>query len=169
LQYISGDPRFSNIKQGSQNLIATWAKKEFRNLKTAYEAGVSVPSPYQVRRNILAMEFMGDSEGNPYLTLVDADPITSQDYDDVIEETTKLYNKANLVHADLSPYNIFKDVDHARIILFDFGSSVDIKHPNSKQFLTRDIVNINNFFAKHGVKILTNELAIKRVIGEINN
>jgi RIO kinase 1 len=73
------------------------------------------------------------------------------------------------VHADLSPYNIFKDVDHARIILFDFGSSVDIKHPNSKQFLKRDIVNINNFFAKHGVKILTNELAIKRVIGEINN
>jgi RIO kinase 1 len=169
LQYIAGDPRFSNIKQGSQNLIATWAKKEFRNLKTAYEAGVNVPSPYQVRRNVLAMEFMGDSEGNPYLNLVDADPITSEDYDDVIEETAKLYNKANLVHADLSQYNIFKDVDHARIILFDFGSSIDIKHPKSKEFLTRDIVNINNFFAKHGVKILPNELAIKRVMGEKNN
>ena len=130
---------------------------------------MNVPSPYQVRRNVLAMEFMGDSEGNPYLNLVDADPITSEDYDDVIEETAKLYNKANLVHADLSQYNIFKDVDHARIILFDFGSSIDIKHPKSKEFLTRDIVNINNFFAKHGVKILPNELAIKRVMGERNN
>jgi RIO kinase 1 len=61
-----------------------------------------------------------------------------------------LYQKANLVHADLSEYNIFR-TDRG-IMLFDFGSAVDVKHPNSKQFLVRDVLNINRFFEKRGVE-----------------
>ena len=35
--------------------------------------------------------------------------------------------------------------------MFDFGSAVDIKHPNAKEFLERDIRNITKFFVKRGL------------------
>jgi RIO kinase 1 len=165
MQYIDGDPRFSHIKKGTRNLIATWAKKEFKNLKTAYNNGVRVPAPYDVRRNVLVMDFIGDSEGNPAPTLLNSESVTSEDYNEIIQQTSKLYQKAELVHADLSEYNIFKSSD-GRITFFDFGSSVNIKHPNSKQFLIRDLININGFFEKRGIQVLNNDLAIQQIIGE---
>ena len=164
MQYIDGDPRFSHIKKGSRNLIATWAKKEFKNLKTAYNNGVNVPVPYEVRRNVLVMDFIGDDEGNPCSNLVYSESVTSKDYDEIILQASKLYQKAELVHADLSEYNIFKCRD-GRIMFFDFGSSVNIRHPNSKQFLIRDIININGFFVKRGIQVLNNDLAIQEIIG----
>jgi RIO kinase 1 len=165
LQYIAGDPRFSHTKRGSRNLISIWAKKEFKNLRTAYENGVRVPAPLKVRQNILVMEFIGNDAGVPCPILVNSNHVTSSDYKEIIEQISKLYQKAELVHADLSEYNIFK-CPNGKIILFDFGSSVNIKQPNSRQFLARDIVNINTFFTKRGVKVLDMESAIHRVTGE---
>ena len=164
LQYIAGDPRFSDIKKGSRNLISIWAKKEFKNLQTAYKSGVSVPFPHYVRRNVLVMEFIGDEDGNPCSNLLSSDSVTSEDYEEVMEQTSKLYQKAQLVHADLSEYNIFKCAN-GRIMLFDFGSSVNTRHPNSKQFLIRDIVNVNRFFEKRGIEVLNIELAIEKITG----
>ncbi len=165
LQYIAGDPRFSYTKRGSRNLISIWAKKEFKNLQTAYENGVRVPAPLKVRQNILVMEFIGNDAGVPCPILVNSNHVTSSDYKEIIRQISKLYQKAELVHADLSEYNIFK-CPNANIILFDFGSSVNIKQPNSQQFLKRDIANINTFFTKRGVKVLDMESAIHRVTGE---
>src|SRR5918911_17637 len=165
LQYIAGDPRFSYIKRGSRNLISIWAKKEFKNLQTAYENGVRVPAPLKVRQNILVMEFIGDDAGVPCPILVNSNSVTAKDYKEIIGQISKLYQKADLVHADLSEYNIFK-CPNGNIILLDFGSSVNIKQPNSRQFLTRDIANINTFFRKRGVKVLDLESAINRVTGE---
>jgi RIO kinase 1 len=165
LQYIAGDPRFSHTKRGSRNLISIWAKKEFKNLQTAYQNGVRVPAPLKVRQNILVMEFIGNDAGVPCPILVNSNHVTSSDYKEIIGQISKLYQKAELVHADLSEYNIFKCPD-GKIILFDFGSSVNIKQPNSRQFLKRDIANINTFFTKQGVKVLDMESAIHRVTGE---
>ena len=165
LQYIAGDPRFSYTKRGSRNLIAIWAKKEFKNLQTAYENGVRVPVPIKVRQNILVMEFIGNEAGVPCPALVNSNHVTSNDYKEIIRQISKLYQKAELVHADLSEYNIFK-CPNGNIILFDFGSSVNIKQPNSQQFLKRDIANINTFFSKRGVKVLDMKSAIHRVTGE---
>ena len=164
LQYIAGDPRFSDIKKGSRNLISVWAKKEYKNLQTAHKNGVSVPTPYYVHQNVLVMEFIGDEDGNPCASLVNSDSVTSEDYREIMQQTSKLYQKAELVHADLSEYNIFKSVD-SRIILFDFGSSVNTKHPNSKQFLIRDIINVNRFFEKRGIEVLNMELAVEKITG----
>lgn len=164
LQYIAGDPRFSDIKKGSRNLISIWSKKEFKNLQTAHKNGVSVPVPFYVRQNVLVMEFIGDEGGNPCTSLVNSNSVTLEDYGEVIQQISKLYQKAELVHADLSEYNIFKSVD-GRIILFDFGSSVNTKHPNSLQFLNRDIINVNRFFEKRGIEVLNMELAVEKITG----
>ncbi|MDQ3872479.1 MAG: serine protein kinase RIO [Thermoproteota archaeon] len=161
MQYLVGDPRFSNIKPGSRNLIKAWARKEFKNLQTAHASGVLVPLPIAVRKNLLVMEFIGDSEGNSTTTLLDTEDITSDDYLQVIEQLKILYQKAKLVHADLSEYNIFKT--KSGIMLFDFGSAISIQHPNSKQFLVRDVLNINKFFEKQGIGILDTALVVEKI------
>jgi RIO kinase 1 len=163
MQYIVGDPRFSDIKRGSRSLIAAWARKEFKNMQAAHAAGVRVPSPIAVKKNVLVMEFVGDSEGNSAPPLVESQ-VTSDDYRQVIEQVTILYQKARLVHADLSEYNIFK-TDRG-IMLFDFGSAVDVQHPNSKQFLVRDVVNVNRFFEKRGIEVLDAAQAIEKIRGD---
>ena len=54
-----------------------------------------------------------------------------------------LYNKAELVHADLSEFNIlYGDQPY----LIDMGQSVTRDHPRALPFLMRDIRNINRFF-----------------------
>jgi RIO kinase 1 len=163
MQYIVGDPRFSDIKRGSRSLISAWARKEFKNMQAAHAAGVSVPAPIAVKKNVLVMEFIGDKEGNPAPSLVESE-VTSKDYKQVMEQVKKLYQKARLVHADLSEYNIFK-TDRG-VMLFDFGSAVDIQHPNSKQFLVRDVVNVNRFFEKRGVGVLDAAQAVEKIKGD---
>lgn len=163
MQYIVGDPRFSDIKRGSRSLIAAWARKEFKNMQAARAAGVRVPAPIAVKKNVLVMEFIGDGEGNPAPQLVESQ-VTSDDYRQVIEQIKTLYQKARLVHADLSEYNIFK-TDRG-IVLFDFGSAVDIQHPNSKQFLVRDVMNVNRFFEKRGIKILDAAQTVEKIRGD---
>jgi RIO kinase 1 len=159
LPYIIGDPRFENVKHGSSNLIMIWAQKEYKNLLTAYEARIPVPKPLAIRRNVLVMEFIGnDGEPAPLLNEVE---VKQSDYKKIIYLINKLYNNANLVHADLSEYNIFK---HGKsLILFDFGSAVDVRHPLSKEFLIRDLNNINRFFIKRGLKVEPIEDLIKKV------
>ena len=161
MQYLAGDPRFSDIKPGSHNLIKVWARKEFKNLQTAHTSGVLVPFPIAVRKNLLVMEFIGDSEGNPTPTLLNTEDITLDDYFQVIEQLKILYQKSKLVHADLSEYNIFKT--KRGIMLFDFGSAVAIQHPNSKQFLVRDVININKFFEKQGFEILDTARVVEEI------
>lgn len=163
MQYIAGDPRFSDIKRGLRSLIAAWARKEFKNMKAARAAGVMVPAPIAVKKNVLVMEFVGDSEGSSASSLVESE-VTLDDYQQVIEQVAILYQKARLVHADLSEYNIFKT--DKGIMLFDFGSAVDIQHPNSKQFLVRDVMNINRFFEKRGIEVLDAAQAIEKIKGE---
>ena len=164
MQYIAGDPRFSDIKKGSRNLMSLWARKEYKNMLAAQAAGVKVPMPVAVQNNVLVMQFVGDNEGNPACTLIEVE-VTSDDYTQAIEQMSLLYQQARLVHADLSEYNIFKTDEY--IMLFDFGSAVDIKHPNSKQFLIRDVVNVNRFFAKRGIEILDTAHAVEKITGGI--
>jgi RIO kinase 1 len=164
IQYIAGDPRFSGLKRGSRSLIMTWARKEFKNMQTAHAVGVRVPLPIAVKKNVLVMEFIGNSEGNPMPTLIDAQEITLNDYLQVIEQMTMLYQKAKLVHADLSEYNIFKT--DLGIMMFDFGSAVDIQHPNSKQFLLRDVMNINRFFEKRGIEVPHTAQVVEKIRGD---
>jgi RIO kinase 1 len=160
LQYIAGDPRFSDIKPGTRSLIAAWARKEFKNMQAARAAGVRVPLPIAVKRNVLVMEYVDDGEGNPASPLVDVE-VTPKDYKQVIDQISLLYQKANLVHADLSEYNIFRT--EKGVMLFDFGSAVDIRHPNSKQFLVRDLTNINRFFDKRGIEVADTAHLVEKI------
>ncbi len=147
--YLIGDPRFTRIKKGTRSLVELWAKKEFRNLSKSFNTGISCPEPITVVKNILIMKFVG-SNGVPASTLVESE-VDYTDYEKTIEIISDLYQKAELVHADLSEYNIFKTTEGP--VVFDFGSAVDIRHPKTKEFLERDISNITRFFVKRGLTV----------------
>ncbi len=147
--YITGDPRFSNLKKGTKNLVYLWAKKEFRNLSQCHDAGIPVPKPLYVTNNVLAMEFVG-KDGTPCKSLLNSE-MDEDDYNQAISIIKDLYHKAKLVHGDYSEYNIFKTENG--LVVFDMGSAVDLRHPNAKEFLKRDINNITRFFNKREISI----------------
>jgi len=59
LPYIEGDPRFAHVRRDTRSLIYVWAQKEFKNLQRAHEAGIRVPRPIEVKKNVLLMTSSG--------------------------------------------------------------------------------------------------------------
>lgn len=145
--YILGDPRFSHLKGGTRNMVYLWAKKEFRNLQQCVKKNLPVVRPIHVSKNVLAMEFVGKN-GIPEPTLHETE-VDENDYKQTIKLIASLYKEANLVHGDMSEYNIFKTKNS--LVLFDLASGVDTMHPNAQNFLERDIKNMSYFFAKRGL------------------
>ena len=162
LLYIEGDYRFRHIQKNNYKLIALWTKKEFKNLHLAYSSEIPVPKPLYVRRNVLIMEFIG-GDGIPAPTLAEVE-VDDKDLDQVLLIIKKLYQKAHLVHSDLSEFNLFKH--SSKIIAFDFASAVNISHPMSDDFLLRDLNNINRFFVKRGYSSFNIKEMYKDIVGE---
>ena len=161
--YIIGDPRFSRIGKNTRRLVYLWAKKEYKNLIRCVKSGLIVVKPIVVKKNVLALEFIGKN-GIPTKTLVESQVVV-KDYKSAISLIEQLYKQANLIHCDFSEYNIFKT--KKGLILFDLGSAIDLEHPKAREFLKRDINNISRFFVKRGLTVenpidifnrITNEL-----------
>jgi RIO kinase 1 len=148
-QYITGDPRFAGVKGSRRRLIFTWAQKEYRNLLQAYEAGVRVPKPIAIEKNVLVMEYIGTEDGAAPMMKVadikDPEPFC----DEVMEQYEGLYLKAGLIHADMSEYNLL--LHDGRPYIIDLGQAVDHKHPMSKEFLRRDLANLSKIFKTYGI------------------
>ncbi len=150
IEYIEGDPRFRSVKRRSRALIPMWAMKEFKNLRRYHEAGVRVPRPIDIERNVVVMEFIGDiTTGLPAPLLKDVELEDPADtFDTIIGMIETGVREAKLVHADLSEYNILW-LDEP--VFIDVSQSVVLEHGNSQMYLYRDIQNITNYFRKIGV------------------
>ena len=147
-KYIQGDPRFHLRKSSTRQIIHAWVEKEFRNLKRANNY-VNSPKALLRRENILLMELVGD-DGIPSPRLKDADNVDYSKFYELIRDDLKtLYDDAQLVHGDLSEYNILVKDDEP--VYIDFSQGVVIQHPLSKSLLIRDVKNICNFFKRKGV------------------
>ncbi len=144
--YILGDRRFGKMRSNIK-LKWGWARREFKNLKLAYRAGASVPKPIKVHRNIVVMDFIGDNGvPAPLLKDVQLDEIENPEklFHEVIEDIKKLYQKAKLVHADLSPFNIL--YWNGKHYIIDLAQGLKIDQEYAHKFLYRDIVNLVSFF-----------------------
>ncbi len=150
--YIIGDPRFKKIPNNVSKIIYLWASKEFKNLKRAYKVGLSVPEPIYVKNNVLIMEYIGfESIPAPKLKEIKApkDPIDL--LNEVLNFMKDLYQKANLVHGDLSEFNIL--YHNQKPVVIDISQAVTVHHPKAEIYLVRDITNIFNYFEKIGVEV----------------
>jgi RIO kinase 1 len=159
-QYILGDPRFNRFSRDSRSVAELWARKEYTNLQQAFDSGVRVPKPITFLGNVLVMEFIGE-KGIPSPIMIDV-VVTKKDYLEIVKSIKTLYKKAELVHADLSEYNIFKL--HKELIIFDFGSAVSIQHPLAREFLVRDVQNLNRFFDRREIKTISEERLMRQFV-----
>ena len=161
-RYVTGEYRFRQgySKSNNRAMVKVWAEKEMRNLKRIYASGIPCPEPVQLRLHVLVMGFLGDKKGIPAPRLKDVELVGSDLetrwkllYLQLLGYMRVLYQTCRLVHADLSEYNILYHND--KLWLIDVSQSVEHDHPRSLEFLRMDIKNVNDFFRRKGVDVLS--------------
>ncbi|KAJ0022608.1 hypothetical protein NQD34_014742 [Periophthalmus magnuspinnatus] len=152
-RYIKDDYRFKErfSKLNPRKVIRLWAEKEMHNLTRLRRAEVPCPEVVLLKKHILVMSFIG-AEHIPAPKLKDA--ILNEDdmkkaYHQVLHMMKTMYEECNLVHADLSEYNLLWH--QGKVWVIDVSQSVEPTHPHGLEFLFRDCRNIATFFRRRGV------------------
>ena len=165
-RYVSGEFRFRNgyCKSNPRKMVKVWAEKEMRNLKRLQSAGIASPTPHLLKSHVLIMDFLGEN-GWCAPRLKDI-ALTQQGffecYLSILHDMRRMYHVCNLVHGDLSEYNILWHMQKPFII--DVSQSVEHSHPCASEFLKKDVFNITDFFRKRCTSVLSNYELYKLVI-----
>ncbi|KAJ8337126.1 hypothetical protein SKAU_G00383460 [Synaphobranchus kaupii] len=156
-KYVSGEFRFRRgyCKGNPRKMVRTWAEKEMRNLIRLQTAQIPSPEPIMLRSHVLVMGFIGKNDmPAPLLKNAALSESKARElYLQVIHHMRRMYQEARLVHADLSEFNILYHNGDAYII--DVSQSVEHDHPHALEFLRKDCCNVNDFFMKHDVAVMT--------------
>jgi|TARA_B100002003_G_scaffold211649_1_gene208203 RIO kinase 1 len=163
-KYLHGDVRFQGIKNNRRDLIYAWTRKEFKNLLLLNKAGVRAPLPIAFKNNVLVMEFVGENgQASPVLKEKPAKDIEKV-HAALVDFMARMLFKVELVHGDLSEYNLLNKGEE--LVIIDCGQAVLNSHPLAKSFFERDIANISKYLNKHGFKTtdeaLTEEIRAKK-------
>jgi len=157
--YIKDDPRYLKLKRKKRKIIFAWVQREYRNLMNAREAQVTVPIPITFSNNILVLESIGkDNVIAPMLK--DSIPKNKKQFFDKTVDNIRKLHKADLVHADLSAFNILNFNETP--VFIDMSQATLLRHPRAEEFLARDVKNICNFFKKIGLKV-NEESTLKKI------
>uniref|UniRef100_A0A8C9MEJ8 Serine/threonine-protein kinase RIO1 n=1 Tax=Serinus canaria TaxID=9135 RepID=A0A8C9MEJ8_SERCA len=156
-KYVSGEFRFRHgyCKGNPRKMVKTWAEKEMRNLIRLNTAQIPCPEPIMLRSHVLVMGFIGKGD-RPAPLLKNAqlsDSKVRELYLQIIQYMRRMYQDARLVHADLSEFNMLYHGGDVYII--DVSQSVEHDHPHALEFLRKDCANVNDFFQKHNVAVMT--------------
>lgn len=147
-KYIDGDPRF-RVGHSQRGIVKEWARKEYANLFTCFEAGIRVPRPIACKDNVVVMEFLGEG-GIPSALLEEVVVEKPAELlEQILGDVRKMYG-AGLVHADLSAFNII--MHSGKPFIIDVGQAVLLEHPLAQEFLEKDVSNVLKFFAALGVR-----------------
>ncbi|XP_049510846.1 serine/threonine-protein kinase RIO1 [Panthera uncia] len=156
-KYVSGEFRFRHgyCKGNPRKMVKTWAEKEMRNLIRLNTAQIPCPEPILLRSHVLVMGFIGkDDMPAPLLKNVQLSESKARElYLQVIQLVRRMYQDARLVHADLSEFNML--YHSGGVYIIDVSQSVEHDHPHALEFLRKDCANINDFFLKHSVAVMT--------------
>lgn len=163
--YVRGDPRFNIKSKNKRQLIYNWVLKEFKNLKRLRNVNVTVPKPIACLNNVLLLEFIGDEKGNPAPPVKNYVPKNPEFFFNKLKKELDLFiNEANLIHGDLSNYNILNFNEQPVII--DVSQSVVKDNPISRELYNRDMKTLSQEYKKLGIntsyETLCEEIKFKR-------
>jgi len=119
------------------------AEKEFEALKIVYPHGISVPEPIGQNRHVVVMGFIDGVELYRVPQVQNAEEVL----DEILENIKGAYQKAKVIHADLSEFNVVLKPD-GHILIIDWPQFVKTDHPNAEMLLKRDVRNILKFFKR---------------------
>ncbi|HEX2688828.1 MAG TPA: RIO1 family regulatory kinase/ATPase [Kofleriaceae bacterium] len=125
-----------------------WKSAEADALYRLVGSGVRVPAPVMFYEGVLLMELVTDGDGRPAPRMIDValDPAAALAvYADLVAQIIAMLC-CDLIHGDLSPYNILAAADGPTII--DFPQVVSAVHSSRAEFFfLRDFDNVVRFVA----------------------
>jgi RIO kinase 1 len=139
--------RFGREVQGE-----IWVDREWETLRTLYEGGASVPRPIERTGDAILMSYVGDvDEAAPQLRSYR--PPDADEARDLLDQAVAAVERMlymNVVHGDLSPYNLL--VWAGRLSVIDLPQAVDPrKNRHARTFLHRDVERVCEWAERFGV------------------
>jgi RIO kinase 1 len=149
--------RFGRQVQGG-----IWVNREWETLRSLASAAAPVPVPRAIERteDAILMTYIGDAEfAAPQLrSYVPDDVEEAQDLLDQLVHAVELMLFSNVVHGDLSPYNVL--VWEGVLTIIDLPQAVDPrKNSHAEAFLHRDLERIVPYFERFGLAVPAGEIA----------
>jgi RIO kinase 1 len=139
-------------RKGRETQFALWLLQEYGILQTLHNAGADVPKPYTVSEDSILMDYIGDIDSPaPQLANVTLEPEEALPLFERVLRNVEIALTCNLVHGDLSSFNIL--YWNGRITVIDFPQAVDPRFNKSAYaLLQRDLENVIDYFAEYGVQ-----------------
>lgn len=124
-----------------------WKSAEVDAMYKLHAAAVRIPAPVLYFEGVLLMELVLDAEGVTARRLIDTKLSADQAnaaYHDMLVQLVRMLS-CDLIHGDLSPYNVLWGAGGPTII--DFPQIVSAaQNSNSERFFLRDAENILGYF-----------------------
>jgi RIO kinase 1 len=134
---------------GKASAEDAWKSAEADALYRLHAADVRVPTPVLYLDGVLLMELVLDADGNAARRLIDTHLTVGQAnaaYHDMVAQLVRIL-ACDLIHGDLSPYNVLWAAAGPTII--DFPQIVSAAHnSSSERFFLRDADNILGHLAR---------------------
>lgn len=146
-------------RHGRDVQYGIWIHAEFQTLRMLFEAGADVPQVFAHSNGAILMEYLGDEDAAaPMLSRATLPREEANQLLRGIIDNVAIWLRNNLVHGDLSPYNLL--YWDGRVVAIDFPQAVDARfNPNAKALLVRDLENVCAHFTKYGIHANANRIA----------
>lgn len=135
--------------RGRAASLSFWVQREWEILNLLWRNGAIVPRPWACSEQMILMEYC-ENNNRPAARLIDtilSPGEEAQSWFDLLIQEIELFLTLNIVHSDLSPYNVLA-LPHSPLII-DFPQAVDARFcSEAPLLLCRDIENICAYFAK---------------------
>ncbi len=136
---------------GMEAVHTSWLEHEYQTMVTLHAAGADVPRPVSRGHSTILMEYLGEADAPaPTLQAVRLERDEAQPLFERVMHNVSLMLKHQLIHGDLSAYNILYWEGDIRLI--DFPQVVrPSDNPESFDIFARDVLRLCQYFARQGV------------------
>jgi RIO kinase 1 len=137
---------------GVQTAHTSWLMYEYKTLQLLYSMGAAVPEPLAAGENAIMMEYCGNAQlAAPTLNTIVLAPEEPEPLFNETLRNVELMLQHNLIHGDLSAYNILYWEGY--ITLIDFPQVTDSHANTEARFIfERDVTRICQYFASQGLE-----------------
>ena len=138
-------------KVGLDMLHNAWLSNELGVMTKLHAAGAIVPKAFASNENAILMEYLGgETQAAPALGGVTLEVREAHRMFQLILDNIKLMLVNDVVHGDLSAFNILYHQEQARII--DFPQAMNpFGNPNAFKFYCRDVERVCDYFQRYGI------------------
>jgi RIO kinase 1 len=138
-------------RAGRELEMGLWIEHEWATLGWLHRHGIRVPRPIAIGGSGILMQWVGDeAEPAPQLRTLRMEGDDARRVFEEILRQVRLMLNSNVIHADLSAYNVLMHEGNPWII--DVPQSVDPReHRGARDILARDVQRICDAFARAGV------------------